>query len=85
MQQLAAAQRYLKEEAASDPDMAEFAREEIAELQAQIAGLEDKLKVLLLPKDPLDDKNIMLEIRWVGTAHVGAAIMSGRATPTASS
>lgn len=62
-QQLAEAQRYLKEEAASDPDMAEFAREEIAELEAQIAALEGKLKLLLLPKDPLDDKNIMLEIR----------------------
>jgi peptide chain release factor 1 len=62
-QQLAAAVRYLKEEASSDPDMAEFAREEIAELEARIADLEARLKLLLLPKDPLDDRDIMLEIR----------------------
>eukprot|EP00873_Tetraselmis_striata_P011047 jgi/Tetstr1/431311/TSEL_021003.t1 len=46
-----------------DPDMAELAREEVDTLQAQIASLEERLRILLLPKDPLDDKNIMLEIR----------------------
>src|SRR5581483_11509841 len=37
--------------------------EEIARLEPQLARIEDELKVLLLPKDPLDEKNIVLEIR----------------------
>ena len=41
--------------------MAEFAREEIASLNEQIERETQLLKVLLLPKDPLDEKNIMLE------------------------
>lgn len=75
-QQLASAQRYLKEEAADDPDMVEFAREEIAELQEQVRDLEAKLKLLLLPKDPLDDKDIMLEIR-AGAGGDEAGIWAG--------
>lgn len=47
----------------SDPEMREMAKEEVAENEAQIDGLEDRLKILLLPKDPLDEKNVMLEIR----------------------
>lgn len=43
--------------------MAEFAREEIASLSEQIERETQLLKVLLLPKDPLDEKNIMLEAR----------------------
>ena len=49
--------------AAGDPEMAEFAREEIASLSQQIERETQLLKVLLLPKDPLDEKNIMLEAR----------------------
>lgn len=44
--------------------MVEFAKEEISELEAQIADLEVQLKLLLLPRDPLDERDIMLEIRW---------------------
>jgi peptide chain release factor 1 len=73
---LASAQRYLKEEASSDPDMAEFAREEIAELQGQIADLEVQLKLLLLPRDPLDERDIMLEIR-AGAGGDEAGIWAG--------
>eukprot|EP00775_Hariotina_reticulata_P002099 gene2099-2417_t len=62
-QQLEQARIYLKEEAASDPDMAEFAREEIAELDSHITALEGQLKLLLLPRDPLDERDVMLEIR----------------------
>ena len=43
--------------------MAEFAREEIATLSEQIERETQLLKVLLLPKDPLDEKNIMVEAR----------------------
>ena len=47
----------------SDPDMKELAQEELQQAKADIARLEDELKILLLPKDPNDDKNIFVEIR----------------------
>lgn len=46
-----------------DPEMRELAREEIESLKTAFADLEKKLKLLLLPKDPNDEKNIILEIR----------------------
>jgi peptide chain release factor 1 len=49
--------------AESDNEMRELIREEIKELEAAIPALEDQLKILLIPKDPNDDKNIILEIR----------------------
>jgi peptide chain release factor 1 len=42
--------------------MAELARDEIEELQQQLEAQGEGLKFLLLPKDPLDEKNIMLEV-----------------------
>jgi len=47
----------------TDAEMREMIREEIKDLEAQIPQLEDQLKILLLPKDPNDDKNVLLEIR----------------------
>ena len=41
----------------NDPDMREMAKEELFELEEQIPGMEEELKILLLPKDPLDGKN----------------------------
>lgn len=46
-----------------DEDMREMAKEEISEFEGQIPGFEERLKVLLLPKDPLDNKNCMVELR----------------------
>ncbi len=46
-----------------DRELAELASEELPGLQEKKAELEQKLKLLLLPKDPLDDKNVILEIR----------------------
>src|SRR5581483_11017392 len=46
-----------------DADLKAMAREEQARLQAEQTALEEKLKVLLLPKDPNAEKNIVLEIR----------------------
>ena len=46
-----------------DEEMKEMAKIEIEEAQGQIEELEDKLKVLLLPKDPNDEKNVIMEIR----------------------
>ena len=47
----------------SDADMREMAQAELAELEPKLTAVEEELKVLLLPKDPNDDKNIVLELR----------------------
>lgn len=46
-----------------DDDMREMAKEELNELQENKTHLEEKLKLLLVPKDPNDDKNVIMEIR----------------------
>jgi peptide chain release factor 1 len=46
-----------------DPDMRAYAQEELAQLESRVAGVEAALKLLLLPKDPNDEKNVVLEIR----------------------
>src|SRR5581483_3020484 len=46
-----------------DPDLRAMAQEEIARLEPELARYEDELKVLMLPKDPNDEKNVVLEIR----------------------
>jgi peptide chain release factor 1 len=46
-----------------DPDMRAYAEDELARLEGRIGGVEEELKVLLLPKDPNDEKNVILEIR----------------------
>ncbi|KFF09441.1 peptide chain release factor 1 [Chryseobacterium luteum] len=57
----------------SDRDLVDLAKEEKMEAQAKIPGLEEDLKVLLIPKDPADDKNIIVELR-AGTGGDEAAI-----------
>ena len=47
----------------SDEDMRELAKEELNESKARVEELEHELKILLLPKDPNDDKNVIVEIR----------------------
>ena len=47
----------------SDEEMKELAKEEMKESQAEVERLEQELKILLLPKDPNDDKNVIVEIR----------------------
>ncbi len=47
----------------SDEEMRELAKEELADAKKRIEELEQELKILLLPKDPNDDKNVMVEIR----------------------
>ncbi|MBK9324723.1 MAG: peptide chain release factor 1 [Bdellovibrionaceae bacterium] len=49
--------------AEQDQEMRELIREELKELEADVPALEARLKILLIPKDPNDDKNIILEIR----------------------
>ncbi len=50
-------------QSSSDPDIREMAGEETKVLQSVVGDLEQKLQILLLPKDPNDDKNVILEIR----------------------
>jgi peptide chain release factor 1 len=59
-----------------DEEMREMAKMEIDELEPKIDNLETELKELLIPKDPNDDKNVMLEIR-AGTGGDEAAIFAG--------
>jgi peptide chain release factor 1 len=47
----------------SDPDVRAMAEEELAELEPKLTLVEEELKLLLLPKDPNDDKNIIIEVR----------------------
>ena len=63
-------------EASSEPELQEMAALEVAELEEKSDSLEERLKVLLLPRDPNDDKNIMLEIR-AGTGGDEASIWAG--------
>ncbi|MFG1481418.1 peptide chain release factor 1 [Halobacteriovorax sp. HFRX-2_2] len=70
---IAEAKEMLKE---NDPDMKEMAKEVLDENEPLIPELEDELKILLLPKDPLDDKNVMVEIR-AGAGGDEASIFSG--------
>ena len=49
--------------ASDDPDMREMALAEVAEIEAKLPDAEESLKFLLLPKDPNDEKNVILEIR----------------------
>ena len=46
-----------------DPDLRQMATEEAARLEPELARIEQQIKVLLLPKDPNDEKNVVLEIR----------------------
>ncbi len=47
----------------TDAEMRAYAEEELAKLEPRVGGVEEELKVLLLPKDPNDEKNVILEIR----------------------
>ncbi|MCL2660349.1 MAG: peptide chain release factor 1 [Acidobacteriaceae bacterium] len=61
--------RSLQEEVAGakamleDPEMKEMAQSELTTLEPRLAAVEDELKIMLLPKDPNDDKNIVIEVR----------------------
>jgi peptide chain release factor 1 len=59
-----------------DPEMRELEQEEIAELEEALPKLEEDIKVMLLPGDPLDEKNIIVEIR-AGVGGDEAAIFAG--------
>src|SRR3989442_659292 len=62
--------------ASADPDMRELAQEELKSLVAKRDALLGELKILLVPKDPNDEKNVVLEIR-AGTGGDEAALFAG--------
>ena len=59
-----------------DAELADLAKEEARLLEGELSGLEDRLKFLLIPKDPNDSKNVILEIR-AGTGGDEAGIFAG--------
>ncbi len=60
----------------SDPEMKEMAREQLSENEAALPGLEEEVKVALVPKDPEDAKNVQMEIR-AGTGGDEACLFAG--------
>lgn len=60
----------------SDPDMKEMAREELSENETLQPKLEEEIKILLVPKDPEDAKNVQMEVR-AGTGGDEAALFAG--------
>ncbi|WP_028974746.1 peptide chain release factor 1 [Spirochaeta cellobiosiphila] len=73
LQAIADSKTLLEEE--SDPDMKEMAKDELTQAEEAKATIEDKLKVLLVPRDPMDSKNIIVEIR-AGTGGDEAALFA---------
>jgi peptide chain release factor 1 len=71
---LSSAEAVLRSE--SDPEMRDLAREEMAELEPLRDSLEEEIKVLLTPKDPEDEKDVIFEIRS-GTGGDEAALFAG--------
>ncbi|SRR3989339_221236 len=64
------------QELANDKDMQELAEAELKELETRKLELEKEIEILLIPKDPYDEKNIILEIR-AGTGGEEAALFAG--------
>ncbi len=73
LQNLEESQELLKD---TDPEIKALARDEIATLTREKEKIEDELKTLLLPKDPNDEKNVIVEIR-AGTGGEEAALFAG--------
>ena len=74
MDELEGAKEMLSEKL--DDEMKEMVREEIKELEDNISQLEEEIKILLIPKDPNDDKNVIVEIR-AGAGGDEAALFAG--------
>ncbi len=64
------------EELLSDPEMKAFAQEEVEAAKARLADLDARLQILLLPRDPNDERNLFLEIR-AGTGGNESALFAG--------
>lgn len=71
---IAESKQILEEE--SDEELRELAKMELSEAESKVGDIEDELKILLVPKDPNDDKNVIVEIRG-GAGGDEAAIFAG--------
>ncbi len=60
----------------SDPEMTDMAKNQLEDSKNELAGLEDKIRIMLVPKDPEDAKNVVMEIR-AGTGGDEASIFAG--------
>ena len=60
----------------NDPDMREMLKEELNSAKTRVRSSEEELKILLLPKDPNDEKNVIMEIRG-GAGGDEAALFAG--------
>ena len=74
LENIQSAREMLKEE--TDPEMREMAKTELDELEEAIPGMEEEIKLLLIPADPQDGKNAVMEIR-AGTGGDEASIFAG--------
>jgi len=74
--QKAQADRDGAEELLRDPDFKALAQEELALAKEELARLEEELKILLLPRDPNDNRNVIMELR-AGTGGEEAALFAG--------
>lgn len=74
MNSIAESKTILQEE--SDEELRELAKMELSEMEEKVEPIEDELKILLLPKDPNDDKNVIVEIRG-GAGGDEAALFAG--------
>ena len=72
-QEISGSQELLKD---PDPDVREMANAEVADLESEKKALEAQLKLMLLPKDPNDTRNVILEVR-AGTGGDEAALFAG--------
>jgi peptide chain release factor 1 len=63
-------------ETSTDKELVELASAELKELQSKRESIEEEIKILLIPKDPNDDKNVIMEIR-AGTGGEEAALFAG--------
>ncbi|NPD31186.1 peptide chain release factor 1 [Eggerthellaceae bacterium zg-1084] len=60
----------------ADPDMRDFAQDEIAQIEARLPGIAEEVKLMLVPADPADEKDIIVEIR-AGAGGDEAALFAG--------
>ena len=74
-QTIADLEEYEEATKSGDPELKELAEIEIPELKTKKSSLEDEIKILLLPKDPNDQKNVLLEVR-AGTGGEEAALFA---------
>ena len=74
LQSIADSKEILQEE--SDEELRELAKMELSDLESRVEPIEDELKILLLPKDPNDEKNVIVEIRG-GAGGDEAALFAG--------